>query len=336
MALPPPGYPPIRGQACGADWSEPTVVTGHLPGTGFGSKFKHTIQPVSNNRGVVLSIGDDREDQIQLRDKILDVIANRREQLVAFVPPYLALTSKERDSIEWLLDHAEAELEAANEIWEKWSERQHGRWPLDLGDNVADYGGGVCEGVDMGKWIRVGGNRGYNTLCPSLSEIMKRASDRASIAKRFSDALAHVYCAEYGYWRLSLYKQAYNEYKDLPGSGLGLKAPEGPVITPGLMVPGLGLAGKVPLDPCKDFGMGCPPGEEPEDCPSGFCLDPDDLPDPGEVPELDIPPEGEGGPLVPEILVPPPPEAKRWVVPSLIVSGLGALLFTGVAYSAMR
>ena len=336
MALPPPGFPKIRGQACGADWSEPTVVTGHLPGTGFGSQFKHTVQPVSNNRGVVLAIGDDRDEQIQLRDKILDTIANRRQQLVAWVPHYLALTLKESDSIEWLLDHSEAELEAANDVWEKWSERQGGRWPLDMGDNIADYGGGVCSMAQRGKMIRVGGNRGYNTLCPSRSEINERPHDRLVIGQRFSDALAHLYCAEYGYWRLSLYKRAYNEYKDLPTAGVGgITTPQEPgVVIPGLQPTGLGLAGKEPIDPCEDLGLDCPPGEDPEGCPSGFCPDLGEFPDPGEVPEADIP-EGEGDPLVPDIPVPPAPGGARRAAP-YIVSGLVALGVTGVAYSVMR
>lgn len=333
MSLPPSSYPKLRGQPCGADWSKPTVVNGHLPGTGWGSQFKHTIEPVLPSRTPLINLGSARDEQIVLRDKIVDAIANRRAQLGAFTPSYMVLDAEEKDSIEWLLDHAEAELDAADDLWDKWDDRAGGRWPLNLSDSLSTYGGGVCTQNDMGSWKRVSdGHRAYNTLCPSWVEIEQRSKDRRAIEKHFDHALAHLYCADYGYWRLSLYKEAYHAYKEQPGSGIGGKLTPGqggPVVTPGLQIPGMGLAGKT-LDPCRDFGMDCPPGEpKPPECPSGFCIDPEALPDPGVV----QPPEG--GPLVPEP-EPTAPGMKRVKAPYYIVGGLGALVLTGVAYQAYR
>ena len=346
MSLPPSGYPKIRGKACGEAWARPTVVTGLRPNTGFGSQFKHTVQPIIHTN--VLNIGDDREQQEDYASKITARIDSLRERLDEhLIGDPLRLGPDHRKQIEWLLTHAEAELEGADHLWNKWSDRVGGSWPLSRGDDGSEFMGGVCGNKDhpgadgssfdavhavahAGKWYDPPGRTG-DVLCPSPTETLQRPKDRKAIGFRFFDALAHVYCAEFGYWRLRLYKEAYEAYKDRPTSGPGDKT-----VAPGTAppkFPGPGSLLDAPLDPCTEFGMGCGPGEAPEGCPSGFCPpDPEDLPDPGEIPELDdMEGVGEGHPPVP-VPVPETGGIKPW---HLFAGGATVLVTTGIVFGVM-
>ncbi len=116
MSSPPPAYPrEIEGQLCGASWPKTLVVTGQLPGRVFGKAFKHTIEPVVTK--VPTLLGPERKDDAEdLRDTIQARINLTRDQMdPRFVPSAEAtlLDESQVDAIEWLLVHAEAEMDAA-------------------------------------------------------------------------------------------------------------------------------------------------------------------------------------------------------------------------------
>lgn len=277
MALPPAGFPKIRGRRCGEDWTVPTVVTGKLPKIPFGNQFKHTVEPITNSVAHVLNIADDEAAQVELATQIRAGVRDIDSRLRAQVPPALRFSIKETQQIAWLLAHALAELDVAEQIADAW--RGYG-WPLGLGDRYHERGPSPRDPAPRGResvscFSPSDPNEGAATLfpCPSPNDLAQRKEDRRLVGKRFSDALAHLYCAQYGYWRIRLYKEAARAYLDRPSAGGGdsFAAPTKDV------------------DPCRDLGIGCPPGEEPDDCPTGLCLDPDGLPDPSVVPDADEP-----------------------------------------------
>jgi hypothetical protein len=323
MALPPAGYPKIAGRACGENWDQTIAVNGKIPKTNYGSQFRDTVRPIATDKFYVTegSFGRDREAQQSLAAQIDQRIIELQSEL-----PDSELTFKERQSIQWLLTRARAYLREANQIWKDWLERPGGAWPLDL--DYQEFAGGVCTLDDRGSWKEAGGPRGgISVWCPDGNEIMDHAADRFRIGALFSDALAHVYCAEYGLKRLRLYKEAVAAYASRPGSGIG-----GFQQTPGAAGLDLSQIQGVLLgegiDPCKDLGINCPEGEEPEGCPSGFCMDPEGLPDPG------IPDEPTGVPLDQAPTAPAPAPSSPLRKPSTwFVAGAGTLVMTGIVYA---
>ena len=318
--MPPTGYPQINGKPCGSDWTVPVKITGLLPGTGFGSQFAQTLQPLTNNWPLIANIGGDERDQEIYADKIRERVAWVREKVHAplFGDP-LGFTDKQKKSIEWLLDRSLAELDVAQLIWDTWATREGGLWPLNMGDTLSTFPD--CIGRQPGEWIEVGARK-TEFRCPTTYELNQRETDRRTIGERFNDALANLFCAEYGYWKLRLNLQAYEAYKKTPaGATGGFRAtPEGPGRPLGPMV----LTGKPPPDPCKEWGIGCEPGEEPDDCPSGWCPDPDDLP----------PPDAPGGPLG----MPTAPEVAEpmWIRPEYVIgAAAGVLVVSGIVAATM-
>jgi len=333
MALPPRKYPwvPGSGHRCGQDWFATIKITGHLKGTDFGDQFTHTLEPIYV--GTTSRLESRRGDQNEARAAIEGTVRQIRRQL----GEAKQFTSKQRRSIDWLLRKAEAQVAKAEEIWSAWENRSGGTWPL-----TADtFYGGVCRPEDGGRWISWEIGRGtMQVLCPSLGEQVQHARDRERVGRLYSDALAHTYCAAYSYWRLRLYYQAYNAYLEMVD--VDQPGPEGPKPTPGIHFPGGFVSPTDPVDPCRDFGIDCPPGEEPE-CPSGLCVDPDTLPDPDDV-DIDVdtgpiapdggPGDGLGDPLIPE--VPGRTDSFRRSGVGLIAAGAGVFVLAAVAYVAMR
>lgn len=313
MAAPPATYPKIDGNPCGQRWGETIQITGKLPGVDFGSQFRRTLEPIFRSYTTVQLIGNDRATQEDLAEKIRAQIDEYRFRLEWWD---MGFSDKERKSLEWLLDHSEAELEAADQLWTRWSDRNGGAWPLNLPDAISDFAGGVCtprRGGDPspGQWVQQGR---VSLRCPTTQEIQQRPLDREAIGARFNDALAHAYCAAYGMWKLYLFHQAAAAYAELPDISA---RPDGGVGGLDLDITAQGR----PLDPCRDLGLNCPPGEEPEGCPSGFCPDPEGLPDPWSVPEVDEQ---------------PPPGTKPVRSPiRLIAAGAGTLLLTGIVVAAL-
>ncbi|MCH9637734.1 MAG: hypothetical protein K0U16_07305 [Gammaproteobacteria bacterium] len=339
MALPPSGYPKINGKACGQEWYKPIVVTGHIPGTGWGSQYKHTIQPIRKSPSKLRKIGSDRREQERLADTMRSSIDAYRRMVIPSTgqPKRLRFTQRERDSIDWLLDRADAYLEAADALWLRWANRTGGEWPLDLGDKLSDFAGGVCPPEFMGSWI-TSGPRGTEFLCPSQSEIDQREGARSTIGLLFDDALAHLYCAQYGYWQLHLYKKAVAAYDDLPTADIGdMTIEPGPAEPPDFLGPQDIVAKTRPVDPCKELGINCPPGEEPEpdDCPGQWCPpDTDGFPDPGEVPEVD---EGDLGGAGPPAVPPVDEDTKRRRRAAYAIGGgAAAAIVTGVIVAVLR
>ena len=227
MSKPPSGYPGPEGYPCGKSWKKSLIVTGKIPGKHFGQHLAHTLPPVASNLDSgkhKLGWGGEYEDarREQLFDRLEDVV----EQLKI---AQTWLTDKEIVSIEWLTYHAAAELDAAKGIHEQWKMRKKGAFPLSYPDKMSDFFPAEnpqdCAGGDLGPNYGAeveGVGRSGTVKCPTRSELKQRPKDRASIANRFIDAAHHIRCAEYGLWRLSLYRQAVDAWHKTPaGSAPG-------------------------------------------------------------------------------------------------------------------
>lgn len=341
MSLPPtPAYPTIEGRPCGARWTSRKEVTGKLPRTSYGTQFSHIVEPIIRNRDVVEQIawsGDSLEALIgEIDDRIFEL-----ENLVATKSPSATepgefakygLTRDEQRSLRWLLIRARAYLIDAEQIWNAWVDRPNGNWPLDEEDTVWTFSP-QCYGRPEGEVIEVGDGRPLRLRCPTYSEYLKRPQDRRAIASLISDALAHVWCAEYGYWKLRTYKDAVEGFERLPASQIddltlpGFDPQPSPAFGDELAAP------TTPIDPCRDFAIGCPPGEAPDpeigDCPTGFCPEEPEE-DPGATPEAFPAPPAPQPPTEPT-------EAPlaRYRTP-ILIAGAGTLVATGLAFAVMR
>ncbi len=297
MAAPPsPPYP----KDCGSGWHSIGLATGELYGKGgFGKDYQKALPPLATEDDLK-GIGSDRSAQEDLMTIIDAKIDELREEVAdnsGAGGMRRFLTRKEQDSIVWLLDHAEAELDVANDIWKKWDDRVNGTYPLWMGDQVGDIPTLKPTFCTKPGQIIYGTEEFPGTIiCPTTKELKQRGKDRTSIKKRFQWALTHVRCAEWGLNRILLYKQALADWKgiDYPEK---IPVPPIPPPGPGAGGPG-GFAPKLPdEDMCLKLGIGCPdlgPGLElppqpptPEGevpvYPDDWNVDPDDLPDPDDV-----------------------------------------------------
>jgi hypothetical protein len=300
MALPPRSFPEIRGRRCGEDWTVPTVVTGKLPKIPFGNNYRHTIYPVTASVALVLNIADDRDQLEYLESQIRSNVRRIDGYLRRDEPDYLSFSMNETKQIAWLLAHALAELDSALRLVANWDD--YG-WPIETGDTYKH----VADRCYSDTPVPPGQEEAYHFRCPEPTQLAVRKADRKAIGRAVSDSLAHLYCAEYGYWRLRLFKQAAHAYLQREAAG-----GQDTLVTP-----------TVPVDPCKDFGIGCPPGEGPEGCPSGLCVDPDTLPDPTDVPL------GEPG------VIPADIHEATSRAPVYVIAGGGVLLAATIIYVAL-
>jgi len=164
--------------------------------------------------------------------------------------------------------------------------------PGDCGTNAApNYG------------LQVDGPGRSTVWCPTGGDFAQRKEDREDIRAHLVDALYHVRCAEFGFYRLLLVSMAIDDLEKLPDFAPPSPPPAPPPKSPfGVFLP------PTPAPPTHPPGFGfTPPPEQPG---PGFTLpDPDDLPDPEEIPESTE---------VPEEPTPPKVKAKGKV-------GLGSL-----------
>lgn len=322
MALPPKQYAGQNGRRCGEDYYSSLWVTGKIEGVDFGRQFEHRIDPIS--RKMPEQIANDRAEQVAIENGIRGSVRRIRKQIAE--AKYF--TGTQRKSIDWLLRRAERYVERAEELWDKWEDRPGGAWPLTGGD----FFGGVCTIGEGGTWKSWKIGRGtMQVLCPDYNERLEHERDRKRVGKLLADALAHVHCADAKYWRVRLYTQAAEAYLDI----LEDQPDIGVSPTPGLQIPGGFVSPTKPVDPCADLGVGCPPGDEPEGCPSGFCVDPESLPDPTDVP---IDPETRPGSGLGSGLGDWTGAAQQRARTgkTLVLLGAGALLLTGVVAFVAR
>lgn len=276
MAKPPLGYRGPEGLPCGKSWDHSILVTGQLPGMEYGKQMTRIIPPaVSDLEGGVGKIGWDGPYQHERREKMLD----RMEQIYETLRTSDAwLTPKEVRSIEWLLDQATAELDTARVIESQWATRGAGSFPLSLPDKLDAFpmAADIRDCTNPNDDLAPPGPHygaevksilpGVNTRCPTRQEMQQRKKDREKIRQRFIDAAHHIRCAEFGVWRLQLYRRALEQWEASYASGTPGGYTTGPQKPPG------GLTTKPP---------GPPPPKFPPDLK---------LPDPDTTPP--VPPEG--------------------------------------------
>lgn len=321
-----PGY--IR---CGNSFEKTIVVTGEIPGrNGFGSNRKHTIGRVAlQPSGSWWSKKDPKEaafvSQINARMQTTqrDIDLNRGE-----------LSQGDIASLEWLLELARNNLARVDAIYTFWTgfgehpetgERlpadqnaptgfggtmsRASEWPLTASDAIYEYLG-ECQGQSA-RWVDdrelVGGTTQHMRyyFCPGDQTRAQRARDRSQILKLLLDAARAVRCAQYGVWRLVLYKRAVAEWNATYG-GLDLASPTEPGVAPRPgVLGGQGGFQYQPIDPIGPLrpgnGGGLEPGPVAPIPPAPVDWIP---PDPGELPQpggpgplggSDSPTDTEGG-----------------------------------------
>jgi len=219
MARPSSDYPSERpGSTCGASWPDPLRVTGRLSATNsFGTQIYVDIPEVADANSMrrtpgLLSWGGPREKAL------LEGLENRiRDTLNELVKYKDDLGDENRDAIEGLLSMAVDNLRRVEAIHERWT---NARWPLSRGH----YNDEECaREVDMGKVFGGGFDR-----CPTYGQHLERDADRNEIVTRFIDSAHAIRCAEFGLWRVVLYRRALREWRATPRGG----APDGLAPTP--------------------------------------------------------------------------------------------------------
>jgi len=347
MTAPPsPPYP----KNCGKSWDKTKTVTGEIYGKGgFGKDFMKSLSPL----GFVAElkdIGRDRQRQQLVEDKIDTFIQRLRREVSnasGAQGQRRILNVDEQKALDWLLTHAQFQLDEVTRIWDKWIFRKvtagtagvadGGTFPLDLEDRVTNIpGGGVHCAGRMGKWIDSSDPRGGRIFCPTEAELKQRPKDRAAIEQYFVWAFESTRCAQVGLARMLLYKKAVAAWSgiDLPDIKLPTEPPDQPA-QPGELEPLVLDIGDV--DMCKLFGIGCDPWDvgpvEPDipPCPHDWCLDPDGLPPPDQ-------PDLGSGPTLPDR--PSEPKGTKRAMSDatagLLTVGAAGLLFAAYKFLAPR
>ncbi len=285
---------------CGDSWASPLTVTGLIPGTAFGAAFEHTIEPVLSY--VSPDVGKSETTADALRDKIQTAIDVMRGELQGDD----TISATNEKAIDWLLIHAEAELASVFKLYDKWRYREWGSFPLEM-SGLDDVAFADCSGK-LGEYVNVAtAGRDLKLRCPTQGELVQRAKDRSKIRGRFMDALRHLRCAQFGWWRASLVAAAKAK---LPSDGPGGFTTT--QVTLDSLGPIVGIPAAVGWDDDADF-LGLP--------------DTDVLPPPDEVPEDEEPepgPEGAGEGARP---------AAQKLTPGKAAVAVGVL---GVAYLLFR
>ena len=341
MASVPHSFDPEPGSnRCGDSYRKLILANGLLPNTkGFGLHLRHTVRPV------VLpgSVTDPADTDAGVNEETIESIRAMVQERLGKVLDGIELNDHlfrkaDRDSLRWLVRHSEAELEAATQIWERWADREEGSWSLDNGDTLDTFwqprDPRDCfdpdelmdpPGPNYGRWVpsrhAIAGtpSAGVQVRCPTLDEVAARPFDRTAIQDRLRDALRHLRCAEYWYWRVLLYRRALQEWEEKE---------------PGIVVTSSFAALPPVGQPVKEFeppplidpklGIYRPPPDPPDFRPPST----DDLPDPDSVPMPD-------GAAPPGVLPPGAlPRAGPLITPTRIV--LGAALLLGGVYLLRR
>lgn len=302
MARPSKTYPSERaGKPCGSSWPDSLRVTGKIPGLPFGNQFEVVLQPVAlandmrSNQGMLSWRG---KHETRVRDRLERTI----DQVLADAQKFRWRIGEENyQAVRNLLALAQAELAYVDITHETWQAR---RWGLERLSYAAE-----CDargGPGPGEPFAGGFDR-----CPSLEEIGRRIEARDYIVERYVDACHFIRCAQFGLWRVWLYRRARDEWSSTPQGGApdGLAPP--PPKTP--RPKGVGSFTAQPPGPPPPPTPPKPPTPEPPPFPVDLGGG-DGLPDPGEPEppdEDDVPapplPEPLPEPPSPPVVEPKPP-----------------------------
>lgn len=300
MAKPHAGFPSEPGSTspCGWSWFRNYQVTGEIPKTGgFGKQHDVNLQPIVMQNDLPEEYGRDNATERNVIDKIEQRIIKTAERVQQYQE---WLKDKDIDVLNWLLSHASAHVEAVDEIYDRWKERNGGSYPLPKPDAIDFIP--QCVGKNFNELVEVKTEDGRGTStwmrCPSMWELDERKKDRRRIKDRILDALHHVRCAEFGVFRLMLYRKALEEWKqqhptdDLATPHVVGQPQVGGLGTPHVPPPFGGVGGglKVPAMPPENPGDVLLP--DPKTLPPPDQLPPDEEPQP-------LPTDGAPGPAAP-------------------------------------
>ena len=324
MARPSKTYPSERaGKPCGASWPDPLRVTGKLPRVSYGSQFATTLEPVAStddlraNQGL-LSWRGEHETRIRARfESLIDQVASDAQSF------RWRIGEANYAAVKNLLALALAELAYVDITHERWVERRWGLERLTYAPEC-DARGGLEPGAVFG---------GGFDRCPTVEEMQLRLEARDFIVEKFVDAAHFIRCAQYGLWRVWLYRSALAKWQSTPRGG----APDDLAPTPPKKPKKPVGAGSFRSQPLPPPPPPVPPPPQPE--PPPFPADLGEggtLPDPGEPdppdedavpspPEPPLPePEPEPEPIAeptPEVGESPSPKAPWWPGPSMPTDG---------------
>lgn len=182
MAKVPTKYPlEPNAERCGDSYATSAFVTGKLPGLDFGREFNANIKPVYFAGGsysdphtypaIGLGGWEYAESDDLVRARISDVHSDLD------IANHVPLVVKNMKSLRWLLERAEAEMDAAQAYFDDFTP----------------------------------------ALPPGKGEmIVYPETLRGRVLDRFEDALRHIRCAEYWTARLALYSEAVDAYEPPP------------------------------------------------------------------------------------------------------------------------
>lgn len=205
---PPKRFPAERGErVCGGSWWRPLTVSGELPNyDGFGRDLEARIEPIFKSAEIddgkiPGSFGRNSHTEVALREAARDRIEDIQDWREMYSED---LGGETQQSLRWLLDRAEYQLDKINEIYDGWTYRSGGTWPLHLGDTLSDFP--QRDRCSL-----------FSVRCPTgTAEAKERKADRKQIRKLLLSALRHVRCAEYWMHKVRLQTQAWRLLEELP------------------------------------------------------------------------------------------------------------------------
>jgi hypothetical protein len=235
-------------------------------------------------------------------EEIIDELYGEAHSLQSQLATNAALSSDNKKAVVWLLDKMRSFIPQVDPIYQKWEDRKLGSFPLSRGDQPTDFDP-ACNGK-VGQWVVVTNLQGnpVNVWCPNSAELMSRQVDRRTIIELLVSAAAHLRCAQWSYWRITLYKKALATAPKAPGGswdpGGGTGGPKRELLfKPGGKFGGL-AATPDPTDPypqpTNDAGPtpGVPPQPMDPQAPPG--VDPDPIPPAPHDAPLPLP-DSDGG-----------------------------------------
>lgn len=316
-----PGY--IR---CGNSFERTIVVTGEIPGrNGYGKSHKHTIGRVAKVPG-----GQWWSRKTPQEAAFRSQIEGRMEGVERDLSDNITqIPIAQAQAVEYLLALARGNLDRVDAIYAYWAgsgehpqfgERlpvdtqapspfpgggtyaRPSEWPLTESDAIYEYvpecQGKAATWVDDYELVLSEMKRVRKYFCPGVQTIERRAEDRKDILELLLDAARAVRCAQYGVWRIVLYRRAIADWAEQYG-GVGLQTPteprpQGPRPGSDAQIGGGFVSPTRPIEP-PDL-PGNPPGLQPQPGNIPFPPTPLDwpIPDPGTLP--DPGPLGDQGP----------------------------------------
>lgn len=309
MAAVPLSFDPEPGAShCGNTFDVNMTVTGELPGkSGFGSDRKHFLRRVG-----LIPAGSWWSTKSAKEQAFVASIRNRMQEVEQeLLANAGALDEDEEGAIIYLIKLALGNLEHVEDLYAYWdgvgphpdtgiglpfdeNSGQVSAWPLTATDkiylHVEECEGKTAVWVSDRELVGQAVQHVRYFYCPSSATIAQRSKDRTRIRKLILNAARAIRCAQWGLWRMLLYKQSLAAWDAQYGGLPDLQTPTQPGPTPsGAVFPGTFQS------PHRDEPIPPIPERPDDDPPDWKAPPPGELPPGGEDDEA-VPGDGGTGP----------------------------------------